>query len=427
LSIGMSVFLFSYKKLYRKKRIIPVFGENIIKLKKVEIMRAQINRKVYVLACAAVAAVLVLTFLLFDHYYVKTYTVTEGTIKKSLSGDALVIKKETVVNSPADGKLQILVKPGERVRVGTPLFMVTTDSKQKESLEKQISELQDNIQNLRDTLNSSVPSNVLNKSIDDTTKKLKDAVAGGQFDKVTSLKNELARLTDEKQKQLQSGENNIKALEDSIDELKKKLNSIELLVNAPEAGMVSFSIDGSEGVLTPDSMKTISVSQLQSVENQARKQDVPVTAGINKPVMKIVDNFAWYLAADIGNTEMKTGKNYNIIIKATDFSEEIRAKLVEVSGNNSVGIFMIEKDLPEIMDLRKVNVEIITETVTGYMVPLSGIVEIDGSKGVYLTGGGNRVFQPVKIIAGDDVSAVVEGLKLGDRISIDEKGLTWKH
>lgn len=242
-------------------------------------MHPQINRKVvsirpkklnsskYVLIGVMLAAALTLIFLLLNHFYFNIYTVAEGTIQKTLPADALIIKKEAVVTSPADGKLQMLVKPGERVRVGTPLFMVITDLKQKENYEKQISELQDSIKDLRDNLNSSIPLSVINKSINDTTKKLKDAIAQGQLDKVKALKSELARLMNEKQKQIQYSETNLKAMEKSINELKNKLSSVELLVNAPEAGMVSFNIDGFENILTTDRIKSISSFQLQSIKS----------------------------------------------------------------------------------------------------------------------------------------------------------------
>lgn len=401
-------------------------------------MQPPINRKVVFLKqkktssfkliwiCGA-AAILILIYLLFEHYYIKTYTVRQGTIHKNISTEAIIVKKETVINSPADGKLQIMVKPGERVRVGTPLFMVITDSEQKENYEKQISDLQKNIKDMQDSLNSSVSLNVLNKSIDDVTKKLKDAIANGQFDRTKALKNELAKLTDERQKKLQSGKTSIKSLEESVNELKKKLSSIELLVNAPEAGIVSFNIDGMEEILTPDNVKTISVHQLLTIDNPSMTQEIPETAGINRPVLKIVDNFAWYLASDIRNSGLKVGKNYDIAIKQSNMNEKITAKLVDIHDSNSVGVFLVEKDTPEMTKFRKVNLEIVTETASGNMIPVAGIVNMDGEEGVYLMEGGSRVFRSVKVISSDESYAIVEGLKLGDKILLGEKGSIWKH
>ncbi|MCR4430091.1 MAG: hypothetical protein NUV45_03625 [Tepidanaerobacteraceae bacterium] len=401
-------------------------------------MQPPINRKVVFLKqkktgsfkliwiCGA-AAILILIYLLFEHYYIKTYTVRQGTIHKNISAEAIIVKKETVINSPADGKLQIMVKPGERVRVGTPLFMVITDPEQKENYEKHIADLQKNIKDMQDSLNSSVSLNVLNKSIDDVTKKLKDAVANGQFDRTKALKNELAKLTDEKQKKLQSGKTSIKSLEESVNELKKKLSSIELLVNAPEAGIVSFNIDGMEEILTPDNVKTISVHQLLTIDNPSMTQEIPETAGINRPVLKIVDNFAWYLASDIRNSGLKVGKNYDIAIKQSNMNEKITAKLVDIHDSNSVGVFLVEKDTPEMTKFRKVNLEIATDTVSGNMIPVSGIVNMDGEEGVYLMEGGSRVFRSVKVISSDESYAIVEGLKLGDKILLGEKGSIWKH
>jgi len=113
--------------------------------------------------------------LVASYYYFfkdQTYVVTDGTIKKSFTADALIIKKETVVASEANGQLQLLVEPGERVRVNTPLFIITTDEKKKESLQKQINELESQIEELRKVMQSTLPMNVLNTSIEEVSNQL---------------------------------------------------------------------------------------------------------------------------------------------------------------------------------------------------------------------------------------------------------------
>lgn len=372
------------------------------------------------------AGLVILVCLLFKHYYVEIYTVKQGTINKSVSTEAVMVKNETVINSPADGELQLMVKPGERVRVGTPLFMVVTAPQQKEDYEKQISYLQKNIKDMQKALNSSVSLNALNKSIDEATEKLKAAIKEGQFDVAASQKKEIARLTNERQQQLKYSETSIKTLEENINNLKKKLSSLELLVKSPVAGIVSFNVDGMENILTPDNVNKISTHQLQSIDNQPVHK-LPEIADINRPILKIVDNFAWYLVADVRNCKLKVGKSYEITIKQSEMNEKIKGKLLNVHDTSTVGVFMVQKDIPEMMEFRKVNLEIVTETATGNMIPLSGLVNVDGNQGVYLIEGGSRVFRPVEVVASNDSYAIVEGLKLGDKILLGEKGYIWKN
>jgi multidrug efflux pump subunit AcrA (membrane-fusion protein) len=164
-----------------------------------------------------------MAFISNRYFHVKTCTVTKGVINESYFTDAIIIKNETPISSPTNGKLQLLVKPGERVRVGTPLFIITIDEKQKELYQKEIAEIEDKIVNLQDDIgSSSISLNLLNKSVESTTEKLKDATDSGEFDRVKSLKDELLRLTEEKQKILEYNESNINILEQQLKNLRKK-------------------------------------------------------------------------------------------------------------------------------------------------------------------------------------------------------------
>lgn len=372
-------------------------------------------RYFYTALLSLLAAVCI--FWIFSHLYVKTYVVKTGTLEKSFSTDALVVKKETVINSPADGKLQMLVKPGERVRVSTPLFMIITDQNQKNALESEIAELESKKKQLEESIKSSLPMNVIYKSIDETTRKLKEAVNKGQFDKVKELKTVLSQLTKQKQNRLELDANNVKALEQSIAQLKKKMSMVELLVNAPQAGIVSLDVDGLEGVLTPERAMNISSSQLEQIKREIKNVEPTTFANVNEPVMKIVDNYSGYLIINIKNNEqLKKGKSYDIEIEAYEKPEKIKAKLIDIHDNGAVGVFSVDKDISELLNFRKINVTVFAETITGNVIPKASIVDSDGKKGVFIIEGGKRIFHEIKVVETDESNAIVEGLKIGDKV-----------
>ncbi|HHV18058.1 MAG TPA: hypothetical protein GXZ27_04290, partial [Thermoanaerobacterales bacterium] len=255
-----------------------------------------------------------MAFISNRYFHVKTCTVTKGVINESYFTDAIIIKNETPISSPTNGKLQLLVKPGERVRVGTPLFIITIDEKQKELYQKEIAEIEDKIVNLQDDIgSSSISLNLLNKSVESTTEKLKDATDSGEFDRVKSLKDELLRLTEEKQKILEYNESNINILEQQLKNLRKKLSEMDIVTYAPEAGVVSFNIDGYEDLLVADRVKDLTYTQLQAVTEDETGKDLPKNIKVNQPVVKIIDNFSWYIAVKL-EKQLDEGKNYNINI-----------------------------------------------------------------------------------------------------------------
>lgn len=57
---------------------------------------------------------------------VKTGALTAGELKKLYMAEGVLIRDETVIASPADGELVLLLKPGERVRAGDNIAEVRT-------------------------------------------------------------------------------------------------------------------------------------------------------------------------------------------------------------------------------------------------------------------------------------------------------------
>jgi putative membrane fusion protein len=375
-------------------------------------------KHVYIGICLAlvVAAIWMVSSMLRD----KVYIVNKGNISESLISDAIILRDETVIHCPAEGNIQLLVKPGERVRVGTPLFMVVTDSNQKENYEKEISALDEKIKEIQQKHGSQMSLNLINKSIDDITKKLKDAVANGQFEKVKTLKSELERLTSEKQKALDVGESNLDVLKKNHDKLKDELRKIELLAYAPTAGLVSFTIDGFEQRINQDNVNVESYSQIEQLKVDPCEIDLSSSVKANDAVLKIIDNFSWCIVSKI-EKNMEKGKYYNI--KFEEIDNKINAKLVDTIDANDerLGIFSFERDFPGFLDLRKTRAEIITKVYTGNIIPLAGIVTKDDNEGVYVLHKRRKIFKPVKVIAKDDQNAVVDGLKTGDRILTNMK------
>ncbi len=375
----------------------------------------------YIYTCICLAIVAAAVWLVSGMSGDKVYIVNTGNISESLVSDAIILRDETVIHCPVEGDIQLLVKPGERVRVGTPLFMVVTDPNQKEIYEKEIAALDEKIKEIQRKHDSQMSLNLINRSIDDITKKLQDAIASGQFEKVKTLKSELERLTSEKQKALDVGENNLDILKKNYDKLKDELRKIELLVYAPTAGLVSFTIDGFEQRINQDNINVASYSQIQQLKADPYEIDLASQVKANGAVLKIIDNFSCGIVSEIVK-DMEKGKYYKIKFEGIE-DNIINAKLVNVieANDGRLGIFSFERDFPGFIDLRKIRVEIITKVYTGNIVPLEGIMTKDGNEGVYVLHKRRKIFKPVKVIAKDYQNAVVDGLKTGDRILTNMK------
>jgi len=351
--------------------------------------------------------------------FLNTYIVSNGEISESFSTEGIIIKNEMPILSPAKGKVQLLVKSGERVRVGTPLFIVTTDEEQKQHLKNEISEIEEKIKAFEsDVGSSSLPLNLIKKSIESTTQKLKEAVEQGEFDRVRSLQDELTRLTKEKQKLEESNETNISLLKEQLDIIKEELNKIDIVVYASEAGIVSLNIDGLEEILVPERARDISYTQLMAFSEGISKAEVPTEVKMNQPVLKIIDNFSWYVAFK-PKKDLKEGRDYYIKIEN---GEKIKAQLTNIN-EEGIGFFLINSDIDSLLDSRIVNLEVFIKTHSGCMIPKEALFYNDGQKGVYVIERGERCFKPIELVIEDENYLIVDGLKQGDKIILNKRGL----
>jgi|LSQX01.2.fsa_nt_gb putative membrane fusion protein len=363
----------------------------------------------------------VVIWILYGMYQYKVYIVANGSISETFFSDAIIMRNETVVRSPAGGRIQLMVKHGERVRVGTPLFIVITDPVQKENYEKELLELAEKIEEIQQDSGSHMSINIIEKSIDDVTKKLQEAVSEGQYEKIKSLKNELEKLNSERQKAFDAKETNLEVLQQSYETLQDKMKDIELLAKAPTAGLVSFTIDGFEQSINQDDISIVSYSQIEQLVVKSYEMDFSKPLKANDPVLKIIDNYSWSIVAKI-ERNMEKGMLYEIKFNAT--GDKINAKLVEIieADGGRLGIFSFEREFPGFLDLRKTTVEITSKIHTGKIIPLDSIVTEDGVEGVYLLHKKRKIFKPVKIVAKDERNAIVDGLNIGNRILTTIKG-----
>lgn len=359
----------------------------------------------------------ILIFVAHHFLHIKTYVVSKGTIDEGFFSDAVIIKNEKVVLSPTNGKLELLVDSGERVRVGTPVFRVTADARKKEIYLQEITEIEDKIKSLKDGEDtSSISLNLINKSIEDITQKLKDATDIGDSDKVKLLEDELTRLTKEKQEKIDSNEANINVLQEQLEQLKNMLNESDTVVYAPIAGIVSLNIDGFEDLLVADKLKELTYSQLQAVNDDSSNRDLSAIIKTNQAVIKIIDNFSWYLALKLEH-QMEEGRSYYIkLLDSANGSEKIKARLINISEDGSTGFFLVNTGLDSLLDSRKIKVFVVTGTYTGNIIPSSGLFFNEGKEGVYIIEQGKKHFKPIEIIARNGNDIIIDGLKQGDKI-----------
>lgn len=352
-----------------------------------------------------------------------------GSIQNVYKAQGVIIRNECIIKSPITGVLELNVKEGEKVGLGFELAVVYDENnyisyKNKlDEIDKKITENEENIKNS--------PFQEDLKKIEEQITEKEDALRNAKDKKYTeTLKKEIESLKNKQN--LILGEkstyyNNLQLLYKQKEEIVSQFKTYAKIITSPMSGIVTFNIDGYEELLNPLKMESINEEFINKVENKDLK---PLGSGqkveSDTPVLKVVDNFNWFVAFVINDVNKDFKINEVVKIKLENSSEEIDGRVFSIKDINStkrIIIIKLDKYIKDFYSIRKANLEIIKDYYVGLKVPKTAVIQKDGQYGVYLyKSGGKEVFKPVIVKGMDDKFAIIEnvdklqGLKIYDEI-----------
>lgn len=334
-----------------------------------------------------------------------TFMVENGIISEEETVSGYIIRDEEVIEEKNKKTIIKIKEEGQRVAKGDSVFRYY--SEKEGELESKISELDGKIQAVLENEENLLPND----------KKLLESQIENELDKVNG-QNEISKLAEYK-KTISSyitkkakiiGENSpsgsyLKGLIEERTSYEEKLKQESKYITAPSAGMVSYKIDGLEKVLTTDNLNTFNKQFLQDLDLKVGKAiaSSDVTA-------KIVNNYNNYIVFNSNSQEAKNAKvNDKANIKVQN-DEAIVAKIQNIieedDGSRTIAI-SVEKNIEELLSYRRISLDIIWWSASGYRVPNSAIKEIDNVTYVVRNRNGYLNKMAVKVLKkGEDYSIV---------------------
>ena len=211
------------------------------------------------------------------------------------------------------------------------------------------------------------------------------------------------------------------------DEENARLSSIQswrTVSNADRDGVVSFYIDGYETDLTPDALRTLSISQVRSVLAGERLENTRQT--LNNGIYRIVNQNRWYVAVLYsGNTwtPMVGQDNYYIQMEGfDDLAYTASVYSVQKENDSTLAIFEV-RDPVGPMIYRRTGKAQFSITLTGLSVRVEALYNENGQMGVWVYDVPGGTFVPVEVLSTDGsiamIQPMVEGaLQLGQTVLI---------
>ena len=318
---------------------------------------------VIVLLCA-VASYVVLSVLHAPGTEYTTYKAARYEVGDGITTSGFVVRTEYVLPGAHGSIVQLKRTEGERV--GAKQEVAATFQSQ-EAMERQnrIDELKSEIDQLKITLCSAHRDY---------------AVAGNAAEQ---LKTDVLRryLTSEDAASIQARIDEAQAQLETMEQ--ERLRDDEIgSIRASKPGFFSASVDGYEEELTPDFIRTATVSEFSRYKELEKRS--------LRAVGKIVTSPKWYYVAIISNADagnLREGKQVTVRF-SRDFQEDVQMKVDRISNSEKGKCLLVlssEKFIQDAVTSRAQTAQLILETISGLQVPKTAIyVNGAGQSGVYI-------------------------------------------
>ncbi len=357
-----------------------------------------------------------------------------GSVEEGPEVDGIVVRDERVFVSPIAGKVRLMVGEGERVRAGAVVAEVARDEARQQlepplvSAKEELAKFDAYARTRLDELKRQVASCKL--EVENERRALDRARASRDASAEEKHKAGLARAEaglaaatrrlDEEEKALEARG---RALAAKVQDCEAAYRQAVCELRAEIPGVVSFELDGLEHALTPVSAQDVGPDRVRSlVASRVRVRDgVEVAEG--EPVFRLIDNYRLLVLVVLSGEDAAALASSRARVKFTSvaggggpFPARVvsqgnpapsgeRAVLLEVSGFPQ-----------ELCHVRRARVKLVTRTGSGLTIPRRAVVQSGEGYIVYVPVNLGVVRKPVEIVAGDEDTVIVRGLKEGQRV-----------
>lgn len=199
------------------------------------------------------------------------------------------------------------------------------------------------------------------------------------------------------------------------------------------SGVFSTYLDGLESVLAPDRIEQYSPSYIRGLPDAKNEEADMSHVETGDPICKVMNNHVWYTLAALNAGEAeKCSKNTRVKIRFNNMTNaEVEGVIDYISdadeNGDKVVLIRCSTYVESVFSYRRVDVDIIFDSYTGYKVPVSAIRAGDGKPYVYGQAGNSNFACSINVLYTDSESgySIVEStedaknkLSRADRIII---------
>jgi len=303
-----------------------------------------------------------------------TFFVENGKISFEETVQGYIIRDETVVKGEnyKNGISQIKAE-GEKVAKEEAIYRYYTSG--EESLIKKINELDIKIREAMEK-ESDIYSSDIKTLETQIHKNVYEICESNDLQKIREYKKELNTIVTKKAKiagELSPSGSYLKQLVEERSNYENQLNSGSEYIKATRSGVVSYRVDGLEEVLTPSNLASLSKEMLEDLKLKTGE-----IVSTSEESGKVIDNFYCYIVCILDNeninaADVKVGNKIKLRLSNTQEVTSIVEYIAQEGENESLVVLKIDKCIEELINYRKISLDIIWWRESGLKVPNDAI------------------------------------------------------
>ena len=336
------------------------------------------------------------------------YIVANGSLSYEEATEGYIIRDETVLQGEnyKNGMVQIL-SDKERASKSEAFFRYYSNS--EENILNQIAELDEEINEVIEDNNLSLMSysdiSSLDTQIEDTIDLMYNV---NYLQKNQENKNKIEAYISKKAQitgVASPSDSYVRILTDKRMALENELEAGAEIVVAPKSGLASYRVDGLEEILKMDNFDYLSKELLDSFELK-----VGATIPLSTEKGKIVDNFEAYIAVVMNTERSMSAKIGDKVYLRLSNSDEIEAEIsyIKDEEKDRVIVFKITDKIDELLEYRKISIDVIWWKYSGLKVSNSALIEDDDKIYVEKNRANYTEKILVKVLRQNDTYSIVE-------------------
>lgn len=339
-----------------------------------------INKYYIVIGSICILAIVVLLIISISKN-TKQYLVQTGILEHTEITTGYIIKEEKVVSKDQTKVLVPVTSEGARVSKND--IIATYKGDEYKNYEEQLAVMDKEILERMKDLPTVYSSEV--SAIEETIYNLvKESVGEATYSKMQEYKQKINSNINKRANiigSLSPAGAEIKKLIENRNEYEAKGKESNDNILAPMPGIVCYTVDGLEDILTCNNINYLDYTKIRSAINNDKSVD--------NTKIKVVNNYEAYIVmkASLDNAQyIAEGYNYRLRLIEQD-NYEILAKLEKINQVED-GIetyFKITNGIEHIINLREVEMEVVWDYANGLIVPTQAINAYDNINAQYVT------------------------------------------